>query len=331
MTGVAEMFDVTAVGELLIDFTPAGVNASGEQLFARKPGGAPANVLAANSLLGGRNAFIGKVGNDEFGRFLRKTLEQHRIDVSGLMTDSEIPTTLAFVQLNERGDRSFSFYRKPGADLMLRDSEIKKEILSGCHIMHFGSVSLTGEPSRSATLEAVRTAKESGCMISYDPNYRPLLWDSTVKAKKLMAAGLELSDIVKVSEEEMTLLTGETDLEKGSLALARQGASLVLVSLGRKGAFYRRGNLYGEMPTYKVRTIDTNGAGDSFLGAALYCLRKKSLTEIRTLEETELREIVSFANAAGALTTMKSGAIPAMPVLEEIESCRRTVPLLQAD
>lgn len=322
------MFDITAIGELLIDFTPAGISDAGDPLFAQKPGGAPANVLAANSRLGGRNAFIGKVGNDGFGNFLRGTLEKLGINVSGLCTDPDIPTTLAFVQLDRNGDRSFSFYRKPGADLMLRSSDIRDDLVSGCHILHFGSVSMTGEPSRSATLSAVRAAKSSGRIISYDPNYRPLLWNDSETAQKQMIAGLELADIVKVSEEEMTLLTGETNLEKGSNALARFGASLIFISLGARGAFYRDGDLCGTFPTYNVKTIDTNGAGDSFLGAALFRLRGKTLEEIRGLKEAELKDILLFANASGALTTMKNGAIPAMPSQEEILSCMETVPFL---
>jgi fructokinase len=320
------MFDVTAVGELLIDFTPDGSNAMGEMLFARKPGGAPANVLAANSRLGGKTAFIGKVGNDALGRFLRKTLEDIQIDTNGLAIDPDIPTTLAFVQLDERGDRSFSFYRKPGADLMLRTSDIKKDLVTGCHILHFGSVSLTGEPSRSATLFAVETAKRSGRIISYDPNYRPLLWSDAKTAIQQMKAGLVLADIVKVSEEEMTLLTGETGLLEGSHELARYGASLILISLGSKGAFYRKGEMHGLLPTYDVKTIDTNGAGDSFLGAVHYRLHGKTLKEIQKLSEEDMKDIISFANAAGSLATTKGGAIPAMPALEEIEICRRTVP-----
>lgn len=325
------MFDVTAVGELLIDFTPAGLDADGAMLFARKPGGAPANVLAANSRLGGKTAFVGKVGDDEFGRFLRKTLEDGRVDPAGLLVDPEIPTTLAFVQLDQRGERSFSFYRKPGADLMLRVSEIPKEIVTGCRIFHFGSVSLTGEPSRGATLYAAEAAKKAGCIVSYDPNYRPPLWSGEGDAKEQMLAGLALADLVKVSEEEMALLTGETGLAEGSRALARRGTALVLVSRGPKGAFYRLGELTGALPTYRVRTVDTNGAGDAFLGAVHYRLRGKTLEELKSMTEEELRDIVSFANAAGALTTTQKGAIPAMPEAGEIEACRRTVPLLPAE
>ena len=322
------MFDVTAVGELLIDFTPGGSTASGDMLFARKPGGAPANVIAANSRLGGKTAFIGKVGDDAFGRFLKKTLEEIWIDTKGLAIDQDIPTTLAFVELNERGDRSFSFYRKPGADLMLQISDIQQDLVTGCHILHFGSVSLTSEPSRGATLYAVETAKKAGCIISYDPNYRPLLWSNIDAAKEQMKTGLALADIVKVSEEEMTLLTQKADLEEGSAELARYGASLVLVSLGSKGAFYRKGTLHGLLPTYDVKTVDTNGAGDSFLGAVLYRLREKTLEGIQSLSESEMNDIISFANAAGSLATTKGGAIPAMPTLDEVESCRKTVPLL---
>lgn len=323
------VFDVTAVGELLIDFTPAGSDSVGDQLFVRKPGGAPANVLAAVSRLGGRTAFIGKVGNDMFGSFLRQTLNGLNIDISGLAADPIIPTTLAFVQLDEKGDRSFRFYRNPGADIMLQTSEIPQEILEDSRILHFGSVSLTSEPSRSATLFAVKAAKESGRVISFDPNYRPPLWQSSQEAKAQMTAGLALADIVKVSEEEMQLLTGKTDLQEGSLELERCGASLVLISLGAKGAYFRRGNVAGWVPTYDVKTIDTNGAGDAFLGAVLFRLKGRKLRDIRGLSEEKLTELLSFANAAGALATSRSGAIPAMPTLEEIEVCRKNVPILR--
>lgn len=326
---MAKMFDITAIGELLIDFTPAAGGAGGELLFAGKPGGAPANVLAADSRLGGKTAFIGKVGDDRFGRFLKKTLEDSRIDAAGLAVDRSIPTTLAFVHLDGKGDRSFSFYRKPGADVMLQISDLKKELLTDCRIFHFGSVSLTGDPSRSATLFAIKTAKRAGRIISYDPNYRPALWDGAETAKEQMKAGLGLADIVKMSEEEMVLLTGKTDLEEGSKAVLDCGAALALITLGAKGSFYRNAESCGTFPTYDVKTIDTNGAGDSFLGAVLYRLCGKNLPEIQKLSQKELEDIVSFANAAGALTTTKAGAIPAMPTLGEIEHCRRTAsPLL---
>lgn len=322
------MFDVTAIGELLIDFTPAGNNQRGDLLFARKPGGAPANVLAANSRIGGKTAFIGKVGKDSFGAFLRDTLEDIGISTEGLVTSETVNTTLAFVQLDHKGDRSFSFYRKPGADMMLEPEDVNELIIDNSHILHFGSVSMTDEPSRSATLYAVSHAKKKGCIISYDPNYRPLLWDSAEKAKEQMLLGLTFADIIKVSEEEMILLTGEKDLVKGSMLLSKEGAALILVSLGAKGACYRKGEIFGILPAYDVKTIDTNGAGDAFLGAVHYKIRGKQLSDIRNMSKAELENILSFANAAGSLTTTKGGAITALPSLEEIKECMSKVPLL---
>jgi fructokinase len=317
------MYDVTALGELLIDFTPNGKNDQGMALFARNPGGAPANVLAMINRLGGKTAFIGKVGQDNFGRFLAQTLEDAGINITGLVTDPEIPTTLAFVQLNERGDRSFSFYRKPGADLMLKGEEVNKEIIAQGTIFHFGSVSLTGEPCRGAVHDAARYAKDQGKIISYDPNYRPLLWKNAEEAKREMAALLPLADILKVSEEGMALLTGETVLEKGAAALGRKGPAIVLVSLGAKGAFYLCKDGSGALPAYDVPTIDTTGAGDAFFGAALFRLRDKTDKELREISKDELADIIDFANAAGSLATVKRGAIPAMPDEAAIAACRR--------
>lgn len=323
------MFDITAVGELLIDFTPAGSNAAGNALFAQNPGGAPANVLAAAGRLGSKTAFIGKVGNDGFGKFLKSTLDQNGISTDNLVMTDEVHTTLAFVQLDEKGDRSFAFYRKPGADIMLTADEVHPELLKNTKFLHFGSVSLTEEPSRSATLYAVKTAKEAGAIISYDPNYRAPLWSSETEAKQQMHAALPLADLVKLSEEEMVMLTGEHDLLAGARRIQELGVTLVLVTLGSKGAFYLLGDSFGTLPTYDVKTIDTNGAGDTFFGAVLYRLKGKSLQEIKELTVPELTEIISFANAAGSMTTMKSGAIPAMPTLEEVALCQKTVPLLQ--
>ena len=233
------MFDIVALGESLIDFTPSGENSQGMALFARNPGGAPANVLAMAAKLGGKTAFIGKVGDDAFGAFLKKTMEDAGVDVRGLRMTREYPTTLAFVQLTPEGDRSFTFYRKPGADVMLAPAEVDRALLRDCRIFHFGSVSLTDEPCRTATLEAAREAKAAGAMISYDPNYRPFLWDSAERAREALLAALPLADIVKVSEEEMELLTGEVQLAAGADALASRGAALVLVTLGPRGAYYR--------------------------------------------------------------------------------------------
>ena len=307
------MFDVVALGESLIDFTPNGTNAQGIELFARNPGGAPANVLAMNARLGGKTAFIGKVGKDGFGDFLRQTLVESGIDVSGLVIDEKIPTTLAFVQLDSKGDRSFTFYRNPGADVMLTSAEVNRNLIDDAAIFHFGSVSLTADPSK---------------LVSFDPNYRPLLWEHPADAVVQMQEGVKLADLLKVSEEEMQLITNESDLARGSQALLEMGPSLVLVSLGAKGAYYRNAVGAGHLPTYDVPTVDTTGAGDAFMGAIHYQLRGKDAEDLRTLPAFELEEIVRFGNAAGSLTTTKGGAIPAMPSMVEIQNCIASIPLL---
>lgn len=313
------MIDIVSLGEILIDFTPSGVNEQGIARFAQNPGGAPANVLAMNSKLGGTSAFLGKVGKDAFGAYLRSTLDSAGIDTTGLVEDLDVPTTLAFVQLDESGDRSFTFYRKPGADMRLTVDEINKEIINKCRIFHYGSVSLTDEPCRSAAFEAAAYAKKQGKLISFDPNYRAALWDSEDTARQQIIKAIASSDILKVSEEEMFLITGETHLDIGSKMLMDMGPALVLVSLGVKGAYYRNEACRGILPTYNVETIDTTGAGDAFVGAMLWQLKDIPLEDIRHMDPSEE---VAFANAAGSLTTTRNGAIPALPTLEEIQSCR---------
>lgn len=312
------MFDLVSLGEILIDFTPCGTTEQGIARFARNPGGAPANVLAMNSKLGGSSAFVGKVGQDAFGSYLKSVLVQHDIDVSALAVDAEIPTTLAFVQLDETGDRSFTFYRKPGADLMLRPEEVPAVLLADCRIFHYGSVSLTGEPCRSAAFAAAEQAKAQGCLVSFDPNYRPALWQDPEDARRQIEKGIASADILKVSEEEMQLITGESDPERGSALLLAAGPTIVFVSLGEKGAYYRNAAGHGHCPAYRVDTIDTTGAGDAFVGAMLWQLRNCTRQQLAGLE---LREAVQFANAAGSLTTTRSGAIPALPTQEEIRAC----------
>lgn len=310
------MIDIVSLGEILIDFTPNGTNEQGITLFARNPGGAPANVLAMNSKLGGTSAFIGKIGNDAFGAYLKDTLNSHNIDTSGLVTDSEVPTTLAFVQLDKSGDRSFSFYRNPSADMMLNTNEVKKELINDCKIFHFGSVSLTDEPCRKATFDSVAYAKEHGKIISFDPNYRPLLWKDKAESIKIITKAIAFSDILKVSEDEMYLITNETNLELGSEKLLNMGPSLVLVSLGEKGACFRNKKHFGIFPTYNVNAVDTTGAGDAFVGAMLWQIKDFNLCEISNMN---LAENINFANAAGSLTTTQRGAIPALPTLSEIK------------
>lgn len=313
------MIDVVALGELLIDFTPAGVSEQGACLLARNAGGAPANVLAMLSILGKKTALIGKVGKDGFGTFLKETLEKNGIDVSGLIISENEPTTLAFVQLNERGERSFDFYRRNSADVMLREDEVSERLLQECRLFHFGSVSMTEEPARSATLHAAERAKKLGKMISYDPNFRPALWKSRTEAVKVMRSGLSFADVVKVSDDEAELLTGEKDFLKGAKLLVDGGVKLALVTAGEQGTWYASISGYtGHVPSAAVQVADTTGAGDTFFGALLGQLLDcdRPLEEI---PETRLYEMIRFANVAGALCTTGRGAIASMPSREQIE------------
>lgn len=317
------MYDVVAAGELLIDFAPGGTTPEGTVLFERNPGGAPGNVLAILAKLGKKTALISKVGKDPFGEYLISVLREIGIETKGILTTGEASTTLAFVHLDSRGDRSFSFYRKPGADMLLAKREIDPELAGNTHIFHFGSVSMTHEPSRSATLHAVKTARESGAAVSYDPNLRPPLWDSMAEAKTVIVKGLDYADILKVSEEELKFITGIADPEKGSGTIREKyGIQLILVTMGAKGCFYRLGDFTGRQSAYDVKTIDTTGAGDAFTGAFLYRLIESGKAPAG-LGKAEMERMVDFASAAGSLATVKKGAIPAMPSLAEIEECMR--------
>ncbi len=323
------MLDFVAFGETLIDFTPSGTNSLGYPLYAENPGGAPLNVLAMSAKLGARTAFIGKVGKDSFGSFLKKTVESAGIDTSFFLEDERYNTTLSFVSLNARGDRSFSFYREKGADLMVEKGDVE---LPSSLLFHFGSVSMTSEPAASTTESLVREAKEKGSIISYDPNYRALLWKSEKEAVSVMRRMLSYADLLKVSYEEMVLLTGAEDIETASAMLSETGAALVVVTLGPEGAFIRKGDYTEAFRTYDVKTIDTTGAGDAFWGAFLYTLfldyglRKKE--EIAGLSKERLEYLMKFSNAAGSMATTKSGAIPALPEKNEIIECMKSIPLL---
>ena len=310
------MTDITAVGEILIDLTQSGENELGIPVFAANPGGAPANLAVAAARLGASAAFIGKVGADSFGTLLRDTLLSNHVDVSGLVTDPKNRTTLAVVALDRQGERTFSFYRDPSADVNLRSEEISTEQLKNTRFLHFGSVSLTTEPARSATLHAVETAKGHGALISYDPNYRASLWSDEATAVERMKEPLALVDVLKVSDEELPLLTGTADLEEGSRLLGDMGIGLVLVTLGANGAFYRFRGATGHIPGVKVTVGDTNGAGDTFLGAALSQLVR--FPDLESVSVEELERIIAIANKSAALTTSRHGAIPAMPSFAEV-------------
>lgn len=307
--------DITAIGEILIDLTQTGVNEQKVPVFAANPGGAPANVCVAASRLGAHTAMIGQVGSDGFGLYLKQVLQDNQVDTAWLCTADQ-HTTMAIVTLDEQGERHFQFVR--GADSGLSLAEIDPAALCSSAIFHFGSVSLTQEPARSTTLSAVSMAKEQGALISYDPNYRANLWPNREEAIRWMKEPLPLVDILKLSDEELPLLTGQTDPEAGCRLLAEQGISLVLLTLGGEGAFgFWQGQSF-LVPGVSTTMADTNGAGDTFLGAVLSRLCRRDARPLENLTLAELTDIVAFANRAAAMTCSRSGAIPAMPTLAEL-------------
>ena len=310
------MNDITAVGEILIDLTQTGVNGVGVPLFAANPGGAPANVAVAASRLGASAAFLGKVGDDGFGNYLRGVLEREQVDCSGLRVGPQA-TTLAVVSVDGTGERSFRFIR--GADQELSPDDVDLSAMRGGKFLHFGSVSLSRGVSRNGTIFAARSAKQDGLLVSYDPNYRPALWRSQEEAIEWMCIPLPLVDVIKLSEEELPLLCGSNDLEEGSERLEKQGMKLILITLGSKGVFCRWQGESWLQPGFSVQVADTNGAGDTFLGAVLSRLCLRSGTPLENLTRPELEQILTFANHAAALTCSRSGAIPAMPTLDEVE------------
>jgi len=284
-------------------------------------------VLACLSKLGGTGAFIGMVGDDQFGIFLKNTLEASHINVTGIVTTDEVATTLAFVHLNEKGDRSFSFYRNPGADIMLRPEQVKFDLIDRSKIFHFGSLSFTSEPSRSATKAALKYAREKGKIISFDPNWRSALWKDEETAREQMTFGIKNADIVKLSDMELEFITGTKDKEEGTQAIRNMGVKVVLVTLGPAGCYYRFGDSVGRLDTYDTNVVDTTGSGDAFTGAFLYEVSRQGTLNDKSTQT--IYEMIDKANAAGALCATKKGAIPAMPSAEEIEYCRRCVPKLR--
>lgn len=313
------MFDVVALGELLIDFASVGDDC-GYPIMAAHPGGAPANFLAAVESYGLSSALISKVGDDAFGDMLIRTVREKGIDASGIIKDSRVFTTLAFVTFTPDRDRIFSFSRKPGADTMLSESEIDETMLRNCHVFHFGTLSLTDEPSRSASFYAVKTAKQSGALISFDPNYRAPLWKSLDDAKCMIDAGLRCADIVKISDEEAALLFGVlSDDEIADILLSDgYGVKLLYVTKGRNGSFYATASHRGRMGIYDVgKPIDTTGAGDIFGGSAMAAFLKKA-KPISELTDADLSDIVHFATVASGLSTMKTGGISSVPALDDV-------------
>lgn len=311
------MYEITALGESLIDFTPSGTSEAGMRIFEQNPGGAPANALAVFAKFGEKVAFIGKVGNDMHGLFLKETMEKAGIDTKGMIISDKVFTTLAFVSLNEQGEREFSFARKPGADTCLMEQEVNVDIIKDSKILHIGSLSLTDEPCRSATFYALQQAKDAEKIISYDPNYRALLWESVESAIAGMRSPLDYVDVMKISDEETKLLTDIEDPEGAAKALLAKGVSLVAVTLGKDGAYVCTKEGGAVVPGFESKVVDTTGAGDSFWGGFLYQLAKSGKRpEEVTLEEA--KTFARFGNAVASLCVEKRGGIPAMPTMEQV-------------
>ena len=317
-------YDVVALGELLIDFTENGISSQGNPIFEANPGGAPCNVLAMLQKLGKKTAFIGKVGNDMFGRQLTEVVKTVGIDVTNLVTDSKVPTTLAFVHTLAGGDREFSFIRDPGADMMLKKSEINADIIKSAKIFHFGTLSSTHEGVREATRSGVDIAKESGALISFDPNLRPPLWNSLEDARREIEYGLEKCDILKISDNEIEFMTGSTDYDRAVRELMEKyQIKLAFATLGKNGSRAYYGDIKAECGVFKVDTIETTGAGDTFCGSALNFILEH---DINALTENDLRELLTFANAAAAIITTRRGALKVMPEKEEILELKQPFP-----
>lgn len=311
--------DVLALGELLIDFTSNGLSEQGNGLFEANPGGAPCNVLAILNKLGKKTAFVGKVGNDGFGRMLKKTLEDLAINTEGLMLDDVYHTTLALVHTDENGDRDFSFYRDPGADVMLTADEVDPELLKRAKIFHYGTLSMTHDGVRAATQKAIEIAKADGQLLSFDPNYREPLWKTVDMAKEQISYGLSQCDILKISEEELELMTGTADIDEGVKILWGKHPNIKLfnVTAGGAGSYSFYKDMKAFQPGFKLGgTIETTGAGDTFGGAVLdYVLEH----DIDALTEENLNEMLRFANAAAYLVTTRKGALRSMPEKEQID------------
>ena len=310
-------YDVVALGELLIDFTENGTSGQGNPIYEANPGGAPCNVLSMLTKLGRKTAFIGKVGSDIFGNRLKATLGEVGIDTSNLVLDEEIRTTLAFVETFPDGDRDFSFYRNPGADMMLREDEVNTELIKDAKVFHFGTLSMTHEEVRNATKKAIETAKEAGAVISFDPNLREPLWRSLDDAKEQVAYGLSKCDVLKISDNEIQWFTGEEDYDAGIRKLREQyDIPLIMLSMGRDGsrAYYK--DLRVEVkPFLQENTIETTGAGDTFGACCLHYVLQYGLDGFN---EEKLREMLTFANAAASIITTRKGALRVMPEENEV-------------
>lgn len=312
-------YDVTALGELLIDFTENGTSAQGNPVLEANPGGAPCNVLSMLNRLGHKTNFIGKIGKDMFGDQLEAALKEVGIGTDGLMKDDEVHTTLAFVHTAPDGDREFSFYRNPGADMMLSEDEVDADQIKNSTIFHFGSLSMTDEVCRKATRKAIAIAEEAGVLMSYDPNLREPLWKSMDLAKEQISYGLEHCNILKISDNEIQWLTGKEDYDEGiAMVQEKYNIPLILLSLGKTGSRAYTKNCRVEVPAFiQENTIETTGAGDTFGACILHYVLENGWKEY---SEAELTEMLTFANAAASIVTTRKGALRVMPTKEEVQA-----------
>ncbi len=318
------MPEIIAIGEALIDFLSIDRDVSIEETsgFTIACGGAPANVSVAVSKLGESSGFIGKVGDDSFGRRIKRMLERTKVDTRNLILDRSVNTTLAFVSVKKSGEVDFTFYRNHcGADLALKQDEIDEGYIFEAKLLHFGSLSFTGEPLKSATLKAIEVARGANKLISFDPNLRPSLWDSMRRAKSEIENGLQYADIVKLTDEELSFITDTDNLVKGTNMLLKYGPRIVVVTRGGNPCFFNNGDYYVEVPPYRVDVVDATGGGDAFVGGLLVKLirRLREGKSIFEIEEKEAVNILSFANACGAITVSRKGVIPALPDMSEVE------------
>ena len=312
-------YDVTALGELLIDFTENGLSGQGNPLFEANPGGAPCNVLAMMNRLGKKTAFIGKVGQDQFGRTLKASLEELGIGTENLLLDKNVHTTLAFVHTAEDGDRDFSFYRKPGADMMILAEEVQEDLIASSRVFHFGTVSMTDEPTRGATVKALEYARKHQVMVTFDPNLRPPLWRNLQEAKEQIWYGLSQCSAVKMSEEELEFITGERSLDRGVEAVRnRFDIPLICITMGKQGSKAYYGDAAVEKAGFvQEHTIETTGAGDTFCAIMINYILDHG---IQGLTEKDLEEMLTFANAAASIITTRKGALRVMPTREEVQA-----------
>jgi fructokinase len=312
--------DIVCLGEVLIDMFPAELGRSLEQVtaFRPKPGGAPANVAVAAARLGAKSAFIGKVGDDAFGHHLADVLQQEGVEVGGMRYDPEARTGMAFLAMPDENSYEILFYRNPGADMRLRADELDRNILRQARAFHFGSLSLIQEPSRGATLDAARIAREAGALISFDVNYRADLW-SRDEARERVLDTIPLVDLLKVNEVELEILTGRADPDRGSRELLALGLELCVVTLGPEGSFFRVAGGGEFVPPFRVKTVDATGCGDAFVAGLIWQLIGRGDWREQLLVD-RMREVLRCANAVGALTSMTLGVIPALPTAEQVEA-----------